>query len=90
MGGKSEISGANGLVHDEAVMEEGRCLEKSSTPRDNSGMLTIQFAQKVSILDVKFADMLTYKPKLHDENWFFGYFLLCISAIIQDVYMQVN
>ncbi|XP_078177108.1 aquaporin NIP1-1-like [Carex rostrata] len=47
MGGKSEISGANGLVHDEVVMEEGRCLEKSSTPRDNSGMLTVQFAQKL-------------------------------------------
>jgi hypothetical protein len=52
MGTKDEISSANGLVHDEVTMEEGRgrdahAYEKGSTPNDTSGMLTVQFTQKV-------------------------------------------
>lgn len=47
MGAKDEISASNGLVHDEVAMEEGRGREKSSTPRETSGMLTLQFGQKI-------------------------------------------
>lgn len=52
MGAKDEISAANGSVHDEVLMEEGRgqeaiAYEKSSAPGESSGMLTVQFTQKV-------------------------------------------
>jgi hypothetical protein len=52
MGAKVEITSANGFVHDEVIMEEGRgrdahAYEKNSTPSDTSGMLTVHFIQKV-------------------------------------------
>ncbi|KAJ4788990.1 NOD26-like intrinsic protein 1 [Rhynchospora pubera] len=51
--GKGENSAVNGTVHDEVIMEEGRdqesiAYEKSSDPRDYTGMLSVQFAQKIT------------------------------------------
>ncbi|KAJ3686377.1 hypothetical protein LUZ61_015541 [Rhynchospora tenuis] len=50
--GKGENSAANGMVHDEVIMEDGRgqesiAYEKSSDPRGCSGMLSVQFVQKI-------------------------------------------
>ncbi|KAJ4782082.1 NOD26-like intrinsic protein 1 [Rhynchospora pubera] len=50
--GKGEISAANGMVHDEVIMEEGRghesvSFKKSSNHKDTCAMLSVQFAQKI-------------------------------------------